>query len=100
MPEQGHDKEDAMSRREQIIRAWKDPEYRARLSAEERAELPESPAGQSMGELEESQLDQAVGGGGPGFSSPIRCRSLNVITCGPVSVKIALCPPPVLTVLE
>lgn len=82
-----------MRSREQIIRAWKDPEYRARLSAEERAELPESPAGQSVAELEESQLDQAVGGGGPGFTSPIRCRTLDLGFCGPVgSVKIAVCP--------
>jgi mersacidin/lichenicidin family type 2 lantibiotic len=93
MPKQGHDKEDAMSRREQIIRAWKDPEYRAGLSAAERAELPESPAGPSVGELEESQLGHAVGGGGPGFSSPIRCRTLDLGLCGPIgSVKIAVCP--------
>ncbi|WP_257461666.1 mersacidin/lichenicidin family type 2 lantibiotic [Archangium lipolyticum] len=67
-----------MSRREQIIRAWKDPEYRARLSAEQRAELPESPAGQSMTELEESQLDHAVGGGLPTFSTIIRCIRLTL----------------------
>jgi mersacidin/lichenicidin family type 2 lantibiotic len=88
-----------MSRREQIIRAWKDPEYRARLSAGERAELPESPAGQSVAELEESQLGHAVGGGGPGFSSPIRCRSLDLGICGN-SVKLPCIPPPRLTVLE
>ncbi len=29
-----------------IVRAWKDEEYRASLSAEERALLPENPAGQ------------------------------------------------------
>ena len=28
-----------------IIRAWKDADYRDRLSAEERAQLPENPAG-------------------------------------------------------
>ncbi|MCY1073800.1 mersacidin/lichenicidin family type 2 lantibiotic [Archangium lansingense] len=54
-----------MSNKEMIIRAWKDPQYRASLSTEERAALPESPVGPSMDALGEAELGQAVGGGGP-----------------------------------
>jgi mersacidin/lichenicidin family type 2 lantibiotic len=43
-----------------IIRAWKDGEYRASLSAEERALLPEHPAG--FIELADIDLDLAAGG--------------------------------------
>ena len=32
-------------KKEQIVRAWRDPELRARLSEEERAQLPAHPAG-------------------------------------------------------
>jgi mersacidin/lichenicidin family type 2 lantibiotic len=46
--------------RESIIRAWKDPAYRASLSPEQRAELPEHPSG--VAELDEGALGQAVGG--------------------------------------
>jgi len=49
-----------------IIRAWKDPEFRSRLSTEQRAALPECPAGTNLTELDESDLDGAVGGGLPG----------------------------------
>ncbi len=45
-----------------IIRAWKDPEFRAGLSSEDRAALPESPAGASMAELDEGSLMGVVGG--------------------------------------
>lgn len=44
---------------DQIIRAWKDPEYRRSLSDAERAALPENPAG--LMELSDEQLDGAAG---------------------------------------
>ncbi|KFE68192.1 mersacidin/lichenicidin family type 2 lantibiotic [Hyalangium minutum] len=50
-------------KRETIIRAWKDPEFRASLSTEERSSLPECPAGPAFTELNERDLDDAVGGG-------------------------------------
>ncbi|WP_224240182.1 mersacidin/lichenicidin family type 2 lantibiotic [Hyalangium gracile] len=50
-------------KRETIIRAWKDPQFRASLTSEERAALPECPAGPAFTELEESALEEAVGGG-------------------------------------
>ena len=47
----------------QIIRAWKDPEYRNSLSKEERQGLPYPPSG--MNEMTDEQLDQAAGAGTP-----------------------------------
>jgi mersacidin/lichenicidin family type 2 lantibiotic len=49
-------------RAETIIRAWKDPEFRASLTSEERAALPELPSGKPVTELEEDELSDAVGG--------------------------------------
>jgi len=48
-----------------IIRAWKDPNYRASLSAEQRAALPESPAGAPLTEMDECELEQVAGAGRP-----------------------------------
>ncbi|WP_224373122.1 mersacidin/lichenicidin family type 2 lantibiotic [Hyalangium versicolor] len=45
-----------------IIRAWKDPEFRALLSPEQRQALPENPSGKSITELDDSELEDAVGG--------------------------------------
>jgi mersacidin/lichenicidin family type 2 lantibiotic len=49
-----------MSRHVDIVRAWKDEEYRKSLSAAERATLPESPAG--LIELTEDDSDAVAGG--------------------------------------
>jgi mersacidin/lichenicidin family type 2 lantibiotic len=49
-------------KRETIVRAWKDPEFRAGLTSEERSALPECPAGTAFTELEEQELADAVGG--------------------------------------
>jgi mersacidin/lichenicidin family type 2 lantibiotic len=43
-----------------VIRAWKDEEYRLSLTEAERAALPENPAG--LLDLAESDLQQAEGG--------------------------------------
>ncbi|WP_224240181.1 mersacidin/lichenicidin family type 2 lantibiotic [Hyalangium gracile] len=72
-----------------IIRAWKDPEFRARLSPEERAALPDSPSGRSMTELNEEELHDIIGGrsvkdvmgGNTGCTGPVEP------TCG-----IVMCP--------
>ena len=71
-----------------IIRAWKDPEFRARLSAEQRASLPDSPSGKPVTELDEEALRDIVGGRVPveigpstGCTGPVRA------TCG-----IVMCP--------
>lgn len=44
-----------------IARAWKDEEYRNSLSEEERAQLPENPAGAT--EKPDEEMDNVVGGG-------------------------------------
>jgi mersacidin/lichenicidin family type 2 lantibiotic len=44
-----------------VIRAWKDPAYRAALSTEQRAQLPEHPAG--LVELDDTFLEDVAGGG-------------------------------------
>jgi mersacidin/lichenicidin family type 2 lantibiotic len=43
-----------------IIRAWKDPQFRAGLTADELALLPEHPAG--LVELDDAFLDGVAGG--------------------------------------
>jgi mersacidin/lichenicidin family type 2 lantibiotic len=43
-----------------IIRAWKDEDYRLSLSDSERAQLPDNPAG--LVELNDSDLNDAAGG--------------------------------------
>ena len=58
--------------RESIIRAWKDPAYRASLSSEQRAELPEHPSG--VVELDDTTLGEAVGGAVLGIA---RIRIIN-----------------------
>ena len=53
-----------------IIRAWKDEEYRLSLSEEQRAVLPEHPAG--LIELADAELDDAAGGSGQGSNNTCR----------------------------
>jgi mersacidin/lichenicidin family type 2 lantibiotic len=58
-----------------IIRAWKDEDYRLSLSEAERALLPEHPAG--LIELAGAEMD-GVGGGGyvvphPPLTNPVAC---------------------------
>jgi mersacidin/lichenicidin family type 2 lantibiotic len=43
-----------------IIRAWKDEEYRNSLSEEQRSQLPENPAG--MVELPDADMERIAGG--------------------------------------
>ena len=43
-----------------IVRAWKDPQYRQSLSAAEKVALPANPAGAT--ELTDEQLGQVSGG--------------------------------------
>ncbi|HEU5228625.1 MAG TPA: mersacidin/lichenicidin family type 2 lantibiotic [Ktedonobacteraceae bacterium] len=63
------------------IRAWKDSEYRETLSAEEKALLPENPAGQV--ELTEEDLLNVVGGNGGGAQTICQLISvcINSVIC-------------------
>jgi mersacidin/lichenicidin family type 2 lantibiotic len=60
-----------------IIRAWKDEEYRASLTDAERAQLPANPAG--LIELEENELRAIAGAGTHGgchtVTYPFCCRT-------------------------
>ena len=47
---------------EMIILAWKDPQYRASLTPEQQAAIPEAPSGKSLRELSEDDLGVVVGG--------------------------------------
>lgn len=59
---------------EDIIRAWKDEEYRNSLSEEQRAQLPENPAG--IVELADEEMEVMAGGkGGSGTSGPKGCNT-------------------------
>jgi mersacidin/lichenicidin family type 2 lantibiotic len=87
---------------EQIIKAWKDPTYRASLSEQERAQLPENPAG--VVELNDAQLGDVNGAAKPSVlcTSPVLCGSASIICassicrthltcgggiCGPIVMK-------------
>lgn len=54
-----------------VIKAWKDPNYRKSLSAEELAMLPESPVGTALDETDMAMLH----GGLPPTSNPTSCTS-------------------------
>lgn len=58
-----------------IVRAWKDAEYRKSLSAAELALLPENPVGAV--ELSEEETDEIMGMGGSGGSATC-CQNLSI----------------------
>jgi mersacidin/lichenicidin family type 2 lantibiotic len=65
-----------------IIRAWKDAEYRDGLSEAERARLPEHPAGATG--LSDDEMDAVVGG-----------AATNAVNCTVLwTVPGSCCPPP------
>jgi mersacidin/lichenicidin family type 2 lantibiotic len=70
-----------------IVRAWKDAEYRQRLSADEQAQLPQHPAGSI--ELADEDLPQVAGG------ASALCLTY-VSVCDPCTFDY-FCPPQTLT---
>jgi len=66
-------KENAMSNVD-IIRAWKDPEYRRSLSKAELANVPTNPAGTI--ELKDTELDIVAGG-----KRPCTCKCKCTCNC-------------------
>jgi mersacidin/lichenicidin family type 2 lantibiotic len=64
-----------------IIRAWKDEEYRLSLSAAQRASLPDHPAG--LVELSDEQLGAVAGGVTVWISSACCSVGCRTIACGP-----------------
>jgi mersacidin/lichenicidin family type 2 lantibiotic len=61
-----------------IIRAWKDPQYRASLSAAERALLPEMPAG--LIDLSDAEVEAVTGAHCPQVSPTFNTK---FIGCDP-----------------
>ena len=49
-----------MKKKIDVVRAWRDEEYRSSLSAEERASLPENPAG--LATISDETLRSITGG--------------------------------------
>jgi mersacidin/lichenicidin family type 2 lantibiotic len=70
-------------KKEMIVRAWKDPAYRASLSEQERASLPESPSGRAMTELDDGELLGISGGKRPPDYSvdTFRCPAPTFFDC-------------------
>jgi mersacidin/lichenicidin family type 2 lantibiotic len=64
----------------EMIKAWKDSEFRASLSAEQQSMIPENPAG--MIELSDEELS-AVAGGLPGVTIGGTCRIWTFGCCEP-----------------
>lgn len=79
-----------------IIRAWRDPAYRASLSEEERAALPECPSGRPLTELSDEDLGGVAGGEvitAP-YTIPLYACGPSVrYYCPPRSLVLDLCPP-------
>lgn len=69
-------------KKEKIVRAWKDPKYRASLTNEERAALPESPSGELQTRPDEAELGKVMGGLRPRtlplYSCMYRCWSVDI----------------------
>ncbi|QRN93726.1 mersacidin/lichenicidin family type 2 lantibiotic [Archangium violaceum] len=75
-------------KKELIIRAWKDPAFRASLSAEERATLPESPSGKAMTELDEGELLAIIGGRSAEMQPATGCDGPERQTCGIINCSL------------
>jgi mersacidin/lichenicidin family type 2 lantibiotic len=77
---------------QKIIRAWKDPTYRASLTADERALLPENPSGGALAELDETELEGVVGGCPKPTFGPQCPPKKTFDYCPTKAIGIAYCP--------
>jgi mersacidin/lichenicidin family type 2 lantibiotic len=78
-PNPFHQQVEGIMSRKHIIRAWKDEDFRNSLSDQERAVLPEHPAG--LIELADTELEAAAGGGFP-LTLNCACRTCDASLCG------------------
>ncbi len=62
-----------------IVRAWKDEEYRNGLSSEQRAMLPENPAG--MIDLSDEELGDVLAAAAAGTTCWLTAGCCNLATC-------------------
>ena len=65
--------------KDKIIRAWKDPQYRATLTPEEQAALPPCPAGDPS--MTDAELERIAGGENDGSSNGNSCGWFCTWTC-------------------
>ncbi|WP_257459122.1 mersacidin/lichenicidin family type 2 lantibiotic [Archangium lipolyticum] len=75
-------------KKELIVRAWKDPAFRASLSAEERAILPESPCGKALTDLDEGELLGIIGGRSVEQEPSTGCVGPVKQTCGIINCTL------------
>lgn len=77
-----------------IIRAWKDEEYRNSLSEEQKAQLPEDPAG--IVDVTNEELNEVVGGLTIPITKLLRCGRVPTVTaecrCSPTVTGRCRCP--------
>lgn len=73
--------------KQDIIRAWKDEEYRNSLSEAQRAELPDNPAGAI--ELPDDELENAAAAGTPAIVSAATAVTV-AASCSPTCDNTAL----------
>ncbi|MDY7076104.1 MAG: mersacidin/lichenicidin family type 2 lantibiotic [Chloroflexota bacterium] len=72
-----------------IIRAWKDPKYRATLTPEQLAALPTHPSGMPLAELGEDELRGVVGGN----TANTHCQCVTAVgSCGHICTYTTECP--------
>ena len=64
-----------------VVRAWKDPKFRASLSAEQRAALPALPAGERVADMADEQLRNVSGGVGTGAFATFSGDCTGGISC-------------------
>ena len=74
-----------------IIRAWKDEEYRNSLSEEQRSQLPENPAG--MIELSDEDMGSVVGGRVAAEASWVCCGEKSTIIINPPKFDTTIASP-------
>lgn len=67
-----------------IIRAWKDEEYRNSLTKKQRSQLPDNPAG--MIELSDNAMENVKGGIAAGYTGCV-CPGTVKYTCGIVCIR-------------
>ena len=80
---------------DQIVRSWKNEDYRLSLSVDEQALLPENPAG--LIELSDDELLGSCAGDDAGVVSKVVVVSASVLTTvatTPIVLSYFLCNPP------
>jgi mersacidin/lichenicidin family type 2 lantibiotic len=75
-------------KKELIVRAWKDPAFRASLSTEERSTLPENPCGKALTDLDEGELLGIIGGRPVELEPSTGCVGPIRATCGIINCTL------------